>query len=48
MIRIVIFALSMPPAPMFARSFARSIDADDYEAFWRALGCCHVRREARP
>ncbi len=47
MIRVTIFALTMPPAPMFARSFAEAIDADRYEAMWRRLGSCHIRREAR-
>jgi len=41
---VTILALTMPPSPMFRREFARAIDADDYEAFWRKIGCCHIRR----
>lgn len=48
MIKITILALTMPPSPMFEREFSRSIDADDYEMFWRAIGHCHVRRRLRP
>ncbi|WP_181175168.1 hypothetical protein [Mesorhizobium sp. B2-6-1] len=44
---VTILSLSMPPAPMFRREFARPIDADDYVAFWRRLGCCHIRRRTR-
>lgn len=44
MITVTIFSLTMPPSPMFARTFARRIDADDYVAFWRRLTPCHIRR----
>jgi len=47
MIRVVIYALTMPPQPMFFGEFAEAIDADRYEAMWRRLGSCHIRREAR-
>lgn len=41
---VTIYALTLPPSPMFQRTFARRIDADDYAAFWRRLGHCHIRR----
>jgi hypothetical protein len=44
MIRILVFPLAVGEPAMFARSFAEPIDADRYEAFWRGLGSCHVRR----
>ena len=47
MIIVTIFALTMPPSPMFEQRFADPVDADRYEAFWRRLGQCHVRRQVR-
>ncbi|MBA1141730.1 hypothetical protein [Mesorhizobium neociceri] len=47
MIVVTILALTMPPEPMFRREFARPVDADDYIAFWKRLGCCHIRRTRR-
>lgn len=44
MIRVTIYSLTMPPSPMFRQSFAEKLDADRYEAFWRKLGSCHIRR----
>lgn len=41
---VTVFALTMPPSPLFRREFEREIDALDYEAMWRKLGACHVRR----
>jgi hypothetical protein len=43
-IKILIFPLCVGEPAMFQRTFTRPVDADDYEAFWRALGSCHVRR----
>lgn len=40
---VTIYALSMPPYAMFRREFARQVDADDYIAFWRKLGSCHIK-----
>lgn len=45
MIRILIFPLALGQFAMFAWTFARPIDADDYEAMWRKIGCCHIRRQ---
>lgn len=44
MIRVLVFPMAVGEPAMFARSFARLVDADDYEQFWRSLGCCHLRR----
>lgn len=44
MIKVSIFPLALGEPAMFERTFAEPIDADRYEAFWRALGCAHVRR----
>ncbi|TIR34530.1 MAG: hypothetical protein E5X35_07380 [Mesorhizobium sp.] len=44
---VTIYALSMPPYAMFRREFERPVDADDYIAFWRRLGSCHVRWSAK-
>lgn len=44
MIRVLVFPLAVGEPAMFERSFARPVDADDYEAFWRGLGCAHIRR----
>lgn len=44
MITILIFPLALNQPAMFARTFEREIDAADYEAMWRKLGHCHVRR----
>jgi hypothetical protein len=44
MIVITVYALTMPPSPMFRREFERPIEANDYASFWRQLGCCHVKR----
>jgi hypothetical protein len=41
---VTVYALTMPPSPAFQREFERKVDADDYEAFWRKLGHCHVKR----
>lgn len=40
---VTIYALSMPPYAMFRREFDRPVDADDYIAFWRKLGSCHIK-----
>lgn len=45
MIVVTVFALTLPPSPMFRRVFDRAVDADDYVAFWRRLGSCHLKRE---
>jgi hypothetical protein len=34
----------LPVVPTFAQQFERKIDADDYVAFWRRLGSCHIKR----
>lgn len=44
---VTIYALTMPPAPMFRQAFARQVDADDYIAFWRRLGSCHIKWRAK-
>lgn len=44
---ITVFALTMPPSPMFRREFERRVDADDYAAFWRRLGSCHLKIERK-
>ena len=48
MLVVQIYALTMPPSLMFQREFSRSLEADDYESFWRALGQCHIRRSSKP
>lgn len=44
-IRVLVYPLALGEPAMFARTFARPVDADDYEHFWRGLGACHLRRE---
>lgn len=47
MITILIFPLALGQPAMFARSFTRKIDAQDYEDFWRRLGSCHIQRQTK-
>jgi len=44
MTRVTIYPLDASEPAMFARSFCRKQDADDYENFWRRLGCCRIER----
>lgn len=44
MICVLVFPLAVGEPAMFERTFAEPVDADRYEAFWRSLGSCHVRR----
>jgi hypothetical protein len=44
MITVTIFSLTMPPQAMFQRTFARKVEADDYQSFFHKLGSCHIRR----
>lgn len=44
MIRVLVFPLALNQPAMFARTFDREIDAADYEAMWKRIGHCHVRR----
>lgn len=43
MTTVTVFALTIPPSPMFERRFARPRDAQDYALFFKNLGACHVR-----
>lgn len=48
MFTVLIYPLvdKLPVVPTFAQQFERKIDADDYVAFWRRLGCCHIKRSS--
>lgn len=47
MITISVYPLAVGQPPMFQREFTRQVDADDYEAFWRKLGSCHLKRAVK-
>jgi hypothetical protein len=44
MITILVFPLAVGQPAMFCGKFTREQDAADFEAFFRNLGCCHLRR----
>jgi hypothetical protein len=46
MFTVLIYPLgdALPIEPLFGQVFERKIDADDYVAFWRRLGSCHIKR----
>jgi len=43
---ILIYPLDANEPPMFARTFRRTTDANDYVAFWRGIGSCRIVRRA--
>lgn len=44
MITVYVYPLAFGAPPLIYMTFAREHDAADYEAMWRRIGCCHLRR----
>lgn len=46
--RVTIYALSMPPSPIFYMDFDHELDIKRYIASWKKIGHCHIRRSPCP
>ena len=47
MIRVTLYALTLPPSPLLYRDFRRHSDADAWATWARSELPCHVRKTRR-